>query len=181
MSFQFHRLFIPDVILIEVKVHKDERGFFEEIFKETEFRKNGIPSTFVQDNLSRSKYGVLRGLHYQLPPKAQGKLIKVVTGEIIDVAVDIRKDSPTFGKFVKQELSEKNGCMLYIPEGFAHGFCVVSELAHVIYKTTAEYAPELERGIIWNDPTIRVEWTVPTPKLSEKDLMLPLFQQIDFN
>lgn len=181
MSFQFHRLFIPDIILIESKFHEDERGFFEEIFKESDFRKNGISSTFVQDNHSRSNHGVLRGLHYQLFPKAQGKLIKVFSGEILDVAVDIRIGSQTFGKHITQKLSDTNGYILYIPSGFAHGFCVTSEMADVLYKSTAEYTPELERGIIWNDPYIGVEWKVSNPKLSIKDLSLPLFQNIDFN
>jgi len=161
MPFTFTRLAIPDVVLIEPRVFPDERGFFMESYKYSEFAAFGIKEHFVQDNHSRSKKGVLRGLHYQRPPKAQGKLVRVVVGEIFDVGVDIRlaraiekdgsiaraKGSPTYGKWVGERLSAENKRMLYIPPGFAHGFCVLSEEAEVLYKTTEEYAPEYDAGI----------------------------------
>jgi dTDP-4-dehydrorhamnose 3,5-epimerase len=179
MPFHFRRLSIPDVVLIQSKINKDERGRFQEIFKASDFNMNGVPSNFLQDNHSHSKRGVLRGLHYQIPPKAQGKLVIVVKGQVVDVAVDIRNGSPTYGQFVQQELSHKSGYMLYVPPGFAHGFCVTSREADVLYKVTAEYAPELERGIIWNDPSIGIKWPISKPQLSTKDLALPLLQDID--
>lgn len=178
---QFHHLSIPEVILIEAKVLKDERGFFQELFKAAEFEANGLPSTFVQDNHSHSPQGVLRGLHYQLAPQAQGKLVLVLKGQIFDVAVDIRCGSSTYGRWVGQELSDRNGYRLYIPPGFAHGFCVMSAAADVVYKVTAEYAPELERGIIWDDPTIGIKWPMASPSLSVKDTNLPLLQDAENN
>jgi len=176
MPFHFHRLRIPDVILIESKITKDERGFFQEIFKASNFSVNGISTKFIQDNHSRSKKGVLRGLHYQIHPKAQDKLVIVLKGNIFGVAVDIRDGSKTYGQFIQQDLSDSNGYMLYVPSGFAHGFCVTSREADVLYKTTAEYAPELERGIIWNDPSIGIKWPTPNPQVSSKDLGLPLLR-----
>jgi dTDP-4-dehydrorhamnose 3,5-epimerase len=187
MPFQFMRLEIPDLILIEPQIFTDERGFFMEAYKHSEFAAFGIKERFVQDNHSRSQKGVLRGLHYQNPPKAQGKLIRVVVGEVFDVAVDIRsargiarqgnipraKGSPTYGKWVGVTLSAENKYMLYIPPGFAHGFCVLSEVAEVLYKTTEEYAPECEAGIIWNDPEIGIEWPIERPIVSPKDAALP--------
>jgi dTDP-4-dehydrorhamnose 3,5-epimerase len=176
----FHRLAIPEVILIEPRTIQDERGFFREIFKSAEFTAMGIHH-FVQENHSRSTHRVLRGLHYQLLPQAQGKLVMVPQGKIFDVAVDIRRGSPTYGKWVGQELSETNGHMLFVPVGFAHGFCVMSEGADVIYKMTAEYAPLLERGIRWNDPELQIEWTVENPILSPKDSQLPLLRDAENN
>ncbi|GFN23658.1 dTDP-4-dehydrorhamnose 3,5-epimerase [Thermanaeromonas sp. C210] len=173
MPFRFTRLEIPEVVLIEPVVFPDERGFFLEAYKYSEFAAFGITERFLQDNHSRSRKGVLRGLHYQNPPKAQGKLIRVVVGEIFDVAVDIRKGSPTYGRWVGVRLSSENKRMLYIPPGFAHGFCVLSEAAEVLYKTTEEYAPECEAGIIWNDPDIRISWPVENPVLSPKDARWP--------
>ncbi len=173
MPFKFKRLEIPEVVLIEPEVFYDERGFFLEAYKFSDFSEFGIKERFLQDNLSFSKKGVIRGLHYQNPPKAQGKLVKVISGEIFDVAVDIRKGSPTYGKWIGVILSEKNKKMLYIPEGFAHGFCVLSESAKVLYKTTQEYAPEYEAGIIWNDPEIGIDWPVKDPVVSQKDRRLP--------
>ena len=137
-----------------------------------------MPERFVQDNLSFSQCGVLRGLHYQLE-RPQGKLVMAVQGEIVDVAVDIRKGSPTFGKWISVILSSENHRQLYIPEGFAHGFCVLSEEADFVYQVTAEYAPELDRGILWNDPTIGIEWPVSEPMLSDKDARLPLLRNAD--
>jgi len=176
MPFNFTRLAIPDVILIEPMVFPDERGFFMESYKYSEFSAFGIKERFVQDNHSRSTKGVLRGLHYQKHPKAQGKLVRVVVGEIFDVGVDIRKGSPTYGKWVGERLSVENKWMLYIPPGFAHGFCVLSEEAEVLYKTTEEYAPEYDAGIIWNDPEIGIEWPIEHPILSPKDAALPMLR-----
>ena len=157
MPFNFTRLAIPDVILIEPRTFPDERGFFMESYKYSEFSAFGIKERFVQDNHSRSVKGVLRGLHYQKHPKAQGKLVRVVVGEIFDVAVDIRHGSPTYGQWVGEKLSAENKRMLYIPPGFAHGFCVLSEGAEVLYKTTEEYSPEHDAGIIWNDPKLSID------------------------
>ena len=180
MPFTFTPLQIPDVILITARVFDDARGFFLETYKYSEFAAHGIPETFVQDNHSRSVRGVLRGLHFQNPPQAQGKLVRVVRGEIFDVAVDIRPSSPTFGQWVGEILSEANQRMLYIPPGFAHGFLVLSEFADVSYKVTTEYAPELDSGIIWNDPTIHIQWPLQgSPLLSAKDAALPTLFNAD--
>ena len=181
MPFSFKLLQIPEVILIEVKSFQDERGLFLENFKESEFKNNGIDSNFVQDNFSHSVKGVLRGLHFQNNPKAQAKLVSALRGEIFDVAVDIRKNSPTFGKWVSEILSEKNHRLLYVPEGFAHGFCVLSEEADVLYKVNNEYSPENEKGIIWNDPDINIKWPIDKPILIEKDLQLSLLKDADNN
>lgn len=169
MGFRFDKLEIPDVVHITPDVYRDERGFFLEVFKLGDFEEYGIKKPFVQVNHSRSGQGVLRGLHYQVAPHAQGKLVTVVAGEVFDVAVDIRKDSPTFGKWVGKNLSAQDKNMLYIPEGFAHGFCVTSEVAEIIYYCTEYYAPEAERGIAWDDPEIGIKWPVEGPVLSEKD------------
>jgi len=180
MPFTFHPLQLPEVILIEPRVFADERGYFLETYKYSEFAANGIPDIFVQDNHSRSIRGVLRGLHFQNPPKAQGKLVRVVRGAIFDVAVDIRPSSPTFGEWVGETLSEENQRMLYIPPGFAHGFLVLSAVADVTYKVTEEYAPELDSGIIWNDPTIAIPWPLESPPiLSAKDAALPPLLRAD--
>lgn len=181
MPFKFKQLEIPDIILIIPKIFEDERGFFMETYKHSTFKKNGIDTEFVQDNHSKSQYGVLRGLHYQKNPKAQGKLIRCIKGEIFDVAVDIRKRSPTFGKWTAQILSEENKHILYIPPGFAHGFLVLSKEAEILYKTSEEYAPEYDRGIRWNDPQIGIEWKIQNPILSEKDKNLPLLKDADIN
>ena len=174
---QAQRLAIPDVVLFTPKVFGDERGFFFESFKQSVFEAaTGLRRAFVQDNHSKSQRGVLRGLHYQLPPKAQGKLVRVVQGEVFDVAVDIRKSSPTFGRWVGARLSAENKQQMWIPEGFAHGFVTLSETAEFLYKTTDYYAPECERCIAWDDPAIGVDWHFPgTPQLSAKDrLGVPL-------
>lgn len=173
MPFEFERLEITEVVLIEPQVFHDERGFFMEAYKYSDFAAFGMSEHFVQTNYSRSVKGVLRGLHYQNPPKAQGKLVRVIVGEIFDVAVDIRKGSPTYGKWLGIRLSAENKRMLYIPPGFAHGFCVLSEAAEVLYMTTEEYSPECEAGIIWNDPDIGIEWPIKTPILSLKDARWP--------
>jgi len=181
MPFQFCRLSIPEVILIEAKIIADDRGFFQEVFKASQFEPYGIPACFVQDNHSRSQRGTLRGLHYQLVPQAQGKLVMVLAGQIFDAAVDIRHNSPTYGQWVGRELSDQNGHMLYVPPGFAHGFFVLSQEADVLYKVSAEYAPELERGVIWNDPAIGIQWPISNPTLSAKDAQLPLLQDAENN
>lgn len=148
---------IPDVILIEPAVFQDERGFFFESYQKKRFAEIGIPFEFVQDNHSKSVQGVLRGLHYQIR-QPQGKLVRVIAGEIFDVAVDIRRGSPTFGQWVGDYLSAENKRMIWIPRGFAHGFLVTSREAEVIYKTTDYYAPQWERTIAWNDPTLNIRW-----------------------
>jgi len=187
MPFLFQRTEIPEVVLIRPKVFHDERGFFMETYKYSEFAAFGIKEHFAQDNHSRSIRGVLRGLHYQKPPKDQGKLVRVVIGEVFDVAVDIRsargikrggnilraKGSAGYGKWVGVKLSTENKRMLYIPPGFAHGFCVLSEEAEVVYKVTEEYSPEHDAGIIWNDPEIGIHWPIEQPILSTKDAGLP--------
>lgn len=161
---------IPDVFLLEPKVFGDARGFFYESFNQAAFNQaTGLNLPFVQDNHSRSAKGVLRGLHYQIQ-QPQGKLVRVVRGSVFDVAVDIRKSSPTFGKWVGVELSEENQRQLWVPPGFAHGFLVLSESADFLYKTTDYYAPEFERSIAWNDPAIGIAWPIgDEPQLSGKD------------
>lgn len=170
-KFRFIEGPLKGLIIIEPTVYKDERGFFMETYNLKEFKELGLNVEFVQDNHSKSKKGVLRGLHFQ-KNYPQGKLIRVVKGKIFDVAVDIRKDSPTFGKWYGIELSEENKLMFYIPEGFAHGFLVLSDEAEVLYKTTEYYHPEDEGGIIWNDPDVEIKWPLEGINeiiLSEKD------------
>jgi dTDP-4-dehydrorhamnose 3,5-epimerase len=179
MPFAFKRLDIPAVVLIEPKVFEDGRGFFMETYKMPDFVAAGINVDFVQENHSRSSKGVLRGLHYQNPPFAQGKLVRAVRGEIFDVAVDIRKGSPTWGKWVGVILSEENKNILYVPAGLAHGFCVLSKIAEVLYKTTNVYSAESEAGIIWNDEDLNIDWPVKEPILSEKDRELPTLRNAD--
>ncbi|MGL5335782.1 MAG: dTDP-4-dehydrorhamnose 3,5-epimerase [Enterovibrio sp.] len=161
---------IPDVLIFEPKVFGDERGFFFESFNHKLFEEAvGHPVTFVQDNHSKSSKGVLRGLHYQLPPYAQGKLVRCVVGEVFDVAVDIRKSSPTFGQWVGANLSGENKRQLWIPEGFAHGFVTLSETAEFLYKTTNYYAPKSEGCLAWNDSQINIAWPIKDVLLSSKD------------
>ena len=181
MVFSFEKLEIPEVILVTSKPFTDERGFFIESFKNSEFTSNGIKTKFIQDNFSHSFKGVLRGLHYQKNTEAQAKLVIALTGKIFDVAVDIRKHSPTFGQWVGEILSDENHKSLYIPEGFAHGFCVLSDEADVFYKVNNEYSPENERGIIWNDPQINIKWPIDTPILNKKDSELPLLENADID
>ena len=159
---------IPDVILIKPKVFADNRGFFMETYQTKRFAEAGINVNFVQDNHSGSCQSTLRGLHYQIQ-HAQGKLVRVIAGEVFDVAVDIRKNSPTYGKHISVELSEENKSILYIPEGFAHGFCVLSEEAEVLYKCSSLYNSETEHTISWDDPDIEVYWPVSNPLLSDRD------------
>lgn len=179
MPFEFIRQSIEDVILVKPKVFGDNRGFFMETYKKSEFKANGIDVEFNQDNHSKSSAHVLRGLHYQSAPYGQAKLVRCVRGRIYDVTVDIRPSSKTFGKYVKVELSEENKNMLYIPEGFAHGFVVLSDEAELIYKASGEYAPQADRGIIWNDKDINIDWEIDfEPILSEKDSKQPTLKEI---
>jgi dTDP-4-dehydrorhamnose 3,5-epimerase len=159
---------IPGVVILEPKVFGDARGYFMETFSESRYEQAGITGPFVQDNISVSQRGVLRGLHFQ-NPNGQGKLVQALQGEVFDVAVDIRKGSPTFGKWVGAMLSEKSHTQFFIPAGFAHGFCVLSRIAMFCYKCTDYYAPACEGGIIWNDPDIGIVWPIDNPQLSAKD------------
>lgn len=178
MTLKFTEKSIPDVILIEPTAFEDGRGFFMETFHSEKYAEIGIPRPFLQDNHSHSHRGTLRGLHYQLN-HPQGKLVYVVRGEIFDVAVDIRRGSPGFGRWTGDLLSEKNKRQLYIPEGFAHGFCVLSETADVIYKCTDLYAPGDEYGVFWADDAIGIRWPMEKPILSEKDLKSPALSDIE--
>lgn len=169
---------IPDVLLFEPAVFGDERGFFMESFNQKIFEEAvGRSVTFVQDNHSKSARGVLRGLHYQLAPYAQGKLVRCVAGEVFDVAVDIRPDSATCGQWVGARLSAENKRQLWVPEGFAHGFLVLSDSAEFLYKTTHYYHPESDRGLMWNDPVLAIDWPLQDePLLSAKDRVQPPFR-----
>ena len=173
---QVSKTSIDGLLIIEPKVFADPRGMFYEVYSENRYNEHGIPR-FVQDNHSVSKKGVLRGLHYQVNSE-QDKLVRVTQGEIFDVAVDIRKQSPTYGKWWGLSLSEMNNLQLYIPVGFAHGFCVLSESAEVLYKCSDYYSPEDERGIVWNDPDLAIDWPIKDPILSEKDAVYPLFSKL---
>jgi dTDP-4-dehydrorhamnose 3,5-epimerase len=167
---------IPDVILITPRVFSDSRGFFMETFQAATLRQAGLPVDFEQDNESCSRRGVLRGLHYQLSPQAQGKLVRVARGRVWDVAVDIRPGSPTFGKWTGAELSAVNHAMLWIPPGFAHGFVALEDDTHFLYKCTRPYSPAAERGIRWNDPDIAIAWPGCVSCVSAKDEALPLLR-----
>lgn len=177
MPFEFEKLKLDGLVLVKPRVFADERGFFVESYKKSDFEKAGIKESFVQDNHSKSVKGVLRGLHYQKAPFAQGKLVRCTAGAIMDVAVDIRKDSLTFRKWATVELSAENAHMLYLPGGFAHGFLVLSEIAEIMYKCTTEYNPSADIGVIWNDPDIGVDWGIKDPILSPKDKLLPLLME----
>ncbi len=181
MPFKFKKMDIPEVILVEAQPFPDERGFFMESFKESIFETNGINTKFVQDNYSHSIKGVLRGLHYQKDPKAQAKLVMVTRGEIFDVAVDIRKGSPTYGKWIGEILSDQNHRLLYVPQGFAHGFLVLSNESDVLYKVNSEYSAENDRGILWNDPEVGVKWPIDKPIVSKKDMEQPVLKNSDNN
>jgi len=181
MAFSFSRTAIPEVVVIDPQVFGDERGFFMETYKRSEFAAEGISETFVQGNHSKSLKGTLRGLHYQKEPKAQGKLVRALAGDIYDVVVDIRRGSPTYGRWVAVSLSSANRLMLYVPPGFAHGFCVVSDEAEISYMTTEEYAPALEAGVIWNDPDLGIAWPIVNPQLSDRDRRWPCLKDADNN
>ncbi len=178
MPFEFQKAPLGGLWVITPKRFKDGRGCFEECYHSEVFKQNGITKSFVQDNQSISQQGTIRGLHFQNPPHAQGKLVRAVTGCILDVAVDIREKSKTYGDHYSIELSQENGIMLYIEEGFAHGFAVLSNEAIVHYKTTSFYAPQSEGGIIWNDPDLGIDWRTPNPCLSQKDTHLPLLKDL---
>ena len=180
MPFEFVRQSINDVILVKPKVFGDNRGFFLESYKKSDFFANGIDVEFNQDNHSKSIKGVLRGLHYQKAPYAQAKLVRCSKGCIYDVAVDIRPESKTFGKYVKVELSEENKHMLYIPEGFAHGFVALTDEVEILYKASGEYNPQADRGILWCDKDIDIDWGIDfEPILSEKDKIQPRLKEIN--
>lgn len=170
MPFEFEKMSIPEVILIKPKVFQDNRGFFLETYERNSFEKNGIKGEFVQDNHSKSKKGVLRGMHFQKNPYAQAKIVRCVSGKILDVAVDLRKSSKTFGKYVSAVLSSDNKHELYIPRGFAHGFLVLSEEAEITYKVDNIYSPSSESSLKWNDEDVGIDWGVDfQPIVSEKD------------
>ncbi len=178
----FIRTEIPDVVIIEPVVHGDERGYFVETYRKDKLEDFlGFVVNFCQDNESKSRYGVLRGLHYQLPPFSQTKLVRVITGSVLDVAVDIRKGSPTFGQYVAVELTEENKRQLFVPRGFAHGFVVLSEEATFAYKVDNFYSPECDRGIAFDDPAIGIDWKIEKEKLqlSAKDTRQPLLKDAE--
>jgi dTDP-4-dehydrorhamnose 3,5-epimerase len=168
---------LEGVLIVEPQVFNDQRGFFMETYHQRRYAACGIDAVFVQDNMSFSVIGSLRGLHYQ-QPHAQAKLVQVIQGEIFDVALDIRRGSPTFGQWTGAHLSRENGRQLFIPEGFAHGFCVLSETAHVLYKCTDFYAPDAEGGIIWSDPSLGIDWPVKDPLLSIRDSQFPCLYDV---
>ncbi len=170
---------IPEVLLIKPDVFEDTRGYFLESFNEARFSENNIETNFVQDNISRSGRGTIRGLHYQAGDRVQGKLCQVITGRVFDIAVDIRFGSPTFGKYVAQELTEENHTQLWIPPGFAHGFSVLSDYAIFLYKCTDFYSKEHERTIVYNDPQLNIDWHIDNPVVSQKDLNGKSLNEID--
>ena len=176
MSFHFERLEIPDVVLVRPTRHRDLRGHFSETYRSSAFARAGIDVVFVQDNVARSAKRVLRGLHFQAPPAAQGKLVGVATGAVFDVAVDLRAGQSTYGGWVGRTLDDEAGEMLWIPAGFAHGYVVVSDVADVVYRVTAEYDPALDGGVRWDDPTLGIEWPIADPVLSDRDRGLPLLE-----
>lgn len=176
---QFEKTFIEGLILVKPDVYSDDRGYFFESFNKKKFSDGGINETFVQDNISKSVKGTVRGLHYQVGEFAQGKLCSVVTGKVLDVAVDIRFGSPTFGKYYSVELNEENKNQLWIPPGFAHGFSVLSDSAIFSYKCTALYNGESERAILFNDPDLNIDWKVSDPIISAKDLKAKRFKEIE--
>ncbi len=179
---EFKRMEIPDVIVVEPKVFPDNRGFFKEIYKRTDFLANGIPYDYVQANVSMSRKGVVRGLHYQLKPMEQGKLVTVLSGRIVDVAVDIRKGSPYYGKYVMVELSAENHKMIWVPPGFAHGFQALEDNTIVLYLVTKEYAPDLEACIRWDDPELGIDWPLKEGVIiSEKDKRCPPLREAKNN
>jgi len=179
MPFRFTPTDISGVIVIDPPVFPDDRGFFMESYKRSEFAAGGINETFVQCNQSKSARGILRGLHYQKNPKAQAKLVRALSGEIYDVAVDLRKGSSTYGKWTTVILSAENKKMLFVPVGFAHGLCVTSADAEMLYMTTQEYAPDLEAGVLWDDPDLAIEWPVANPVLSARDRAWPRLRDAD--
>ena len=179
MAFKFTPTEIPDVVLIEVDTYPDHRGFFRETYKESAYEEGGFPWKFVQANFSKSRKDVVRGLHFQHEPAGIGKLISVTHGRILDVAADIRPASPTYKRWVSAELSGENGSMLYVPPGFAHGFCALEDDSFVNYMMTGEFSPAHDAGVRWNDQEIGVEWPIADPILSQKDGNLPFLNEIE--
>lgn len=180
MPFEFEKQRIDGVVLVRPRVFGDNRGFFMETYKKSEFAANGIDVDFNQDNHSKSSARVLRGLHYQAKPYGQAKLVRCVKGRVFDVAVDLRPKSKTFGQYVKAELSQENKNMLFIPEGFAHGFVVLSDEAELFYKASREYNKDADRGVLWNDSDINIDWGIDfEPVLSEKDKVQPTLKEIN--
>ncbi len=183
MPFNFKNAPIKGLLVIQPRVFSDDRGFFMESYKKSEFFSAGITEDFVQDNHSFSSRGVLRGIHFQRAPHAQGKLVRVVKGAVWDVAVDLRPGSSTFGKWYALELTEENSTMFYIPPGFGHAFLTLKDNTHFLYKCTAEYNPESDGGVRWNDPDLAIKWPFvdgQTPLVSDKDAALPYMASIDF-
>ncbi|MCX7887526.1 MAG: dTDP-4-dehydrorhamnose 3,5-epimerase [Verrucomicrobiae bacterium] len=179
MGFRFQPQSITEIVLVRADCYQDARGFFVECYRRSIFEQNGIREVFLQDNLSHSAQNVLRGLHFQNPPKAQAKLVIPLFGEIYDVVVDLRCGSPTYGKWVACVLSAARHEALYVPGGFAHGFCVMSESATVLYKASCEYAPECEGGVRWNDPDLQIPWPCENPVVSARDAALPLLREVN--
>ena len=171
---------LPDLLVIKPKVFKDERGFFLETWQKNKNKKIGLDQDFVQENWSRSTFGILRGLHFQVK-HPQGKLVSVHNGKVFDVAVDIRKESKSYGKWFGLELSDENHLQMYVPPGFAHGFCVLSDVADFVYKCTDYYNPSDESGIIWNDTTLNIKWPIKNPIISDKDSILSTFNKLSSN
>lgn len=181
MPFRFDSLAIVGAVVITPRFYADNRGGFSEVYKKSEFLAAGIDASWKQINWSSSRKNVLRGMHYQLAPNEQGKLVSVLVGEIFDVVIDIRVGSPTYGKWVSATLHADKRQMIWVPPGFAHGFYVLSEKAEVTYSCTAEYSPESERGIIWNDPEVGISWPVAQPILSAKDELYPTLAEAEKN
>ncbi len=177
MPFTFESTAIPDVVLVKSRIFPDSRGYFREGFKASEFVAAGLPTEYAQDNTSRSNKGVVRGIHFQSDPYAQGKLVGVTQGAVFDVAVDLRVGSPTYGEWVGEELSEENGHLLWIPEGFGHGFSVLSDVADLVYKCTKEFNGSADGGIAWDDRDLGIDWRVTDPIISDKDASLPTLDQ----
>ena len=177
MSLKIVETALPGVIIVELRQFRDDRGVFFEAFRESEYAAAGIVGPFVQDNMSRSVRGTLRGLHFQ-EPNAQGKLVQVMRGAVYDVAVDVRVGSPSFGRWVGVRLTEDEPRQMWIPAGFAHGFCVLSDSADFFYKCTSYYAPACEKTIVWNDPALGIDWPVEAPLLSPKDAAAPTLEKI---
>lgn len=179
MPFEFQKTKLEGVVLVSPKIFPDERGAFAELFKQSDFAAAGLDANFVQINYSQSKKNVVRGLHFQMPPKAQGKLAQVSSGKAFDVAVDIRKDSTTYGQWVGVTLTSEEKNMLYIPPGFAHGFCALEENTEFVYYCTDEYSKDHERGIFWNDPAIGIDWPVENPIVSDRDTTYPMLADLE--
>ncbi|OGY36946.1 MAG: dTDP-4-dehydrorhamnose 3,5-epimerase [Candidatus Andersenbacteria bacterium RIFCSPHIGHO2_12_FULL_45_11b] len=173
MPAEFIETTIEGLVIIQPKIFPDNRGEFAELYKYSEFSEAGIADRFVQTNFSRSKKGVLRGLHYQMDPASQGKLMQVLHGAIFDVAVDIRKNSPTYGKWLGITLTAERKNMLFIPKGFAHGLCVLEDDTYVVYNCTSEYSPEHERGLRWDDPALGITWPIDNPIIADRDAQFP--------